>query len=73
MNGANAMEHPELSVEDAYDVLLSWSQTLVNTVKNNKTAVCRSVSDVRAVLEEVVPAVGYLEDAIRREQESSTK
>jgi hypothetical protein len=67
MNGANAMEHPELSVGDAYDVLLSWSQTLVNTIRNNKAAVCRSVSDVRSVLEEVVPAVGYLEDAIRRD------
>ena len=30
----------------------------------------RGVRDLRAVLEEIVPALGYLEDAIQREREA---
>ena len=61
------MPESELTVDQAYDVLQSWVTTLANKVRN-KAEVTESVADVKVVLmEEVVPALGYLEDAIRRE------
>jgi hypothetical protein len=54
---------PELSVEDAYDLLRSWAATLANMARSK-----RSFAELKAVLEgEVEPAFLYLEDATRRE------
>jgi hypothetical protein len=58
------MEKTELSVEQARDLLLSWSKTLVNVVTKNRRPA--SLGDIPQVLEEVVGAVECLEGAIRR-------
>jgi hypothetical protein len=57
------MASPALTLDQAYGLLASWSATLASMARSR-----RSVRDRRAVLKEMVPALGYLENAIRRER-----
>ena len=38
------MPEPELSLNDAYDLLSSWSKTLANRVESSKAEILKSVS-----------------------------
>ena len=59
-----------LTVEQAYDILASWVTVLAEKVRD-KPAITKSVGEAKVVLmEEVVTALRYLEDAIKRESTS---
>jgi hypothetical protein len=60
------MPEPKLSLDDAYDMLLSWSQTLVDKVTAHKQRHSTNLGEIKEVMEEVVGCVKLLEDAARR-------
>ena len=61
------MASPRLTPEQAYDLLESWTQTLLTKCKRH-----RDPGELKATLEEVVGAVGLVEAAtdIKRRLES---
>lgn len=62
--------HPrrELTVEESYDLLLSWAKTLVNHVTRAKAERHTTLGNIPADIEEIVGAVEYLDGAIKREK-----
>jgi hypothetical protein len=60
------MPAPQLSLEDAYDLLLSWSKTLVNKVTTHKQESATSLGELRETIEEVVGCMKCLEEAAVR-------
>ena len=57
-----------LTTEQAFGLVASWAATLASMARSR-----RSVADLRAVLEEIVPAVSLLDDAIQREREEAVR
>jgi hypothetical protein len=56
----------EFTIEQAYDVLLSWSKTLVRKLETHKPDYLQSPNDLPSVMEEGNDAVKRLDDAIRQ-------
>jgi hypothetical protein len=59
------MEGKRLSPEQAYDLLTSWTQILLDKAKRRSLAP-RDVNDMVTILSEVATAVGHVETAVRR-------
>jgi hypothetical protein len=54
-----------LTIDQAYDLLISWSSSLVGMAKQRSISIT-DVNQMKAdVLTEVVAAVGYVENAVR--------
>jgi hypothetical protein len=76
------MADPELSLDVAYDLLLKWSKSLADRVVSRKAEIfdfdgpfeapsgpafsLLAFNDIKSDLEEVVAALGHVEDAIFR-------
>jgi hypothetical protein len=57
-----------LTVEESYDLLLSWAKTLVNHVTRAKAERHTTLGDIPDDVGEIVGAVEHLDAAIKREK-----